>query len=197
MIVLRAPLRQAVRLPAVATLLLALAGCATPTIIELEPRVKVIEREIPVPTDADRVLDHYALSRHLAGREAAQAVLDARVAFATTPSDLNRIRLATLLVLSRDNVEADAAQLIDPLLTGEVAAGRPLQSFALLLKTILDERQRWRESVTSLQGRSREGKIEAQAARSEARQLQERIQALQQQLDALTDIEKSIAHPRR
>jgi hypothetical protein len=158
----------------------------------------VVERLVTVTTDADRVLEHYARSRHLTGRDAAQALLDARVAFASDPSALNRIRLATLLVLSRDGHEADALQVIDPLLpVGAKVNGDPIHTFALLLKSILDERRRWRESVAQLQGRSREGRSEALAAKAEARALQERISALQQQLEALTDIEKSLAAPKR
>src|SRR6185295_6099207 len=112
----------------------------------------------------------------------------AQEAFAANNSELNRLRLATLLVVLpaplRD--DARAAELLEPLVnTAEPGSGR----FAALLAGQIAERQRLTREVERL-ARERAAAEREHAATDKERDKRE--EALRQQLEALRAIERGI-----
>jgi len=112
----------------------------------------------------------------------------AQDAFAANTSELNRLRLATLLVVLpvplRD--DARAAELLEPLVnTAEPGAGR----FAALLSGQIAERQRLTRELERLARERQAADREHMAADKER---DKREEALRQQLEALRAIERGI-----
>lgn len=100
-------------------------------------------------------------------------------------SDLGRLKAALALSLSAQSEEADIIALVDPLAkkdNGDIDA-RAMASF---LQVIANERRRLKESATAAGTRLRDERrlLESQRQRAEL---------LQQKLDALTDLEKSLS----
>jgi hypothetical protein len=112
----------------------------------------------------------------------------AQEAFTTNTGELNRLRLATLLVVLpvplRD--DARAAELLEPLVNAaEPGAGR----FAALLTGQIAERQRLTREIERL-GRERAAADKEHVAADKERDKRE--EALRQQLEALRAIERGI-----
>lgn len=111
-------------------------------------------------------------------------LVKAQEAFTANPGELNRLRLATLLVVLpvplRD--DARAAELLEPLVNAaEPGAGR----FAALLAGQIAERQRLASEIERL-GRERVATDKEYMAAEKERE------ALRQQLEALRAIERGI-----
>jgi hypothetical protein len=185
------------RVVLVLALALGVGGCDTlkqcDYLVTPEPNTVVITRNVPIPSEGEALLAHFAEVRLLATRDVGQALLDARVAATSDASASHKLRLATLLTFARESDESEALTLIESVLQDSDPAAKPRKAFATLIYSVLTERRRNRDLYAQLQGRTREGKLEVQAAKAEARALQDRVDALRQQLDALTDIEKSLA----
>jgi hypothetical protein len=112
----------------------------------------------------------------------------AQEAFAVNTGELNRLRLATLLVVLpaplRD--DARAAELLEPLVNAtEPGAGR----FAALLAGQIAERQRLTREVERL---ARERSVAEKDHVAADKERDKREEALRQQLEALRAIERGI-----
>jgi putative ribosome biogenesis GTPase RsgA len=165
--------------------------------IQPEPKTVVVTKVVPTETDAERLLVYFGEVRAMSAREVAAAVLDARVASAKEQGELPRLQLATLLAFARESDEAEALVLIEASMLTDQPESRARRAYAHLLYQHITERRRSRDLLAQVQGRTREGTLAVQAAKAEARALQDRVDALRQQLDALTDIEKSLATGRK
>lgn len=106
----------------------------------------------------------------------------ARRDFQHDASEVNRLRLAALLITLPDPLrdEARGAALLKPLTARDAAS--PYGSFAVLLSSQLAERQRI----------ARDAERAAKESERTAREGEKREEALQQQLDALKSIERGI-----
>jgi hypothetical protein len=191
-----------VRLPlfVLAAAVSALSGCDVIKpryVMAPEPETIVVTRQVPASTEADELLTYFGDVRALASRDLNQTLLDARLAYTGSNTTGNRLRLATVLVFARETDEAEALSLIEPTLQETDANTRARRAYAHMLYGVVTERRRHRDLASQLQGRSREGKLEVQAARAESKALQDKVDALKQQLDALTSIEKSLATGRK
>jgi hypothetical protein len=130
-----------------------------------------------------------ALSAARAPVAAQKALLaKAQEAFAANTGELNRLRLATLLVVLpvplRD--DARAAELLEPLVNaGEPGSGR----FAALLAGQIAERQRLTREVERL---ARERSVAEKDHVAADKERDKREEALRQQLEALRAIERGI-----
>ncbi|MGA8051228.1 MAG: hypothetical protein WCA09_13715 [Burkholderiales bacterium] len=111
-----------------------------------------------------------------------QSLERARRDFQHDASDVNRLRLAALLITLPDPLrdEARGAALIKPLAARDAAS--PYGSIAVLLSSQLAERQRI----------ARDAERAVKESERTAREGEKREEALQQQLDALKSIERGI-----
>ena len=152
----------------VATMLL-LAGCTL-----LEPQVDTVDRIVAESLSTARA--------PASGQKAALA--SAQAAFGKDTSDVNRLRLATLLAVLPDPLRDDARalELLGPLANASSAGyGR----FAALLSAQLAERQRLaRELERVVRDRERADK--------ELKERDKREEALRQQIEAMQSIERGI-----
>ena len=118
------------------------------------------------------------LNESALGAEAARMKRDA--------SDVARVKAALAMTLSTQGDDAEILDLVDPV-TRRAAADRDVRAMAALLQAMAGERKRLKQRAAAAAGELREERraVETQKQRAEA---------LQQKLDALTDLEKSLAN---
>ena len=110
------------------------------------------------------------------GAEAARMKRDA--------SDLARVKAALALTLSSQADDADILELVEPVTRKQSASD--VRAMATLIYTMANERKRLRQRAAATAGELREERKVAETQKQRADQLQ-------QKLDALTDLEKSLA----
>jgi pyrroloquinoline quinone (PQQ) biosynthesis protein C len=100
-------------------------------------------------------------------------------------SDLGKVKAAMALSLNPQSEESDIIALVEATVKKE-NADRDVRAMASFLHTLAAERRRLKESVTAASARLREERrvMETQKQRADA---------LQQKLDALTELEKSLS----
>ena len=111
------------------------------------------------------------------GAEAARMKRDA--------SDVARGKAALAMTLATQSDETDIIELVEPVTRGS-RADRDVRAMALLVHAMATERRRLKQRVATAAGEVRE---ERRAAETQ----KQRAEALQQKLDALTELEKSLA----
>ena len=99
--------------------------------------------------------------------------------------DLARVKAALALSLSPQTEESDILALVDPAARSE-GADRGLKAMAGFLQVLAAERRRLKESAAAAAVRLRDERRAYDAQK-------QRADALQQKLDALTDLEKSLS----
>ena len=196
------------------------SGCAAPGARESERKVAWYDR-VPGRwrSDADLVILFYNRARDLKPEELAKELDSVKQAFETSKSDIDRMRLALLLSMPNAGFRNDAAaiEVLHPLVQNQQRESANLQPLAVWLysglvrpaevKRIegqllqvteqLNEVQR-RAEVLSLQyaeklkeeQRRSEERFQKQAVKLHDEQL--RSEALQQKLDAILEMEKSM-----
>jgi len=118
------------------------------------------------------------LNESALGVEAARMKRDA--------SDVARVKAALALTLSPQGEESEILELVEPV-TRRQAADRDVRTMAALLQAIAAERKRLKQRVATAAGELREERRALESQR-------QRAEALQQKLDALTDLEKSLVN---
>jgi hypothetical protein len=111
------------------------------------------------------------------GAEAARMKRDA--------SDVARVKAALAMTLSSQSDEAEILELVDPV-TRRSTADRDVRAMAALLQAMTTERRRLKQRAAAAAGEVREERKVAETQK-------QRAEALQQKLDALTELEKSLA----
>ncbi|MBI4194395.1 MAG: hypothetical protein HY526_04885 [Betaproteobacteria bacterium] len=161
---------SALRTVPLCTAVLALAGCALlkapepeapePPAEEPPAVVETIRESVP---ELDQALKYFQRVRRLGGAELVREHDGARLSFARTRSDLDRVRLAMVLSLHGTGVSDDARalELLEPLVRSQNSA---LHGLAFLLQSFVQEQRR----------------------------LGHGIQGMQQKLDALKSMERSL-----
>jgi hypothetical protein len=99
-------------------------------------------------------------------------------------SDLARVKAALALSLSSQGDEGDIIELVEPVTRRSTASD--VRAMAVLLNANAQERRRLRQRAANATGELREERKLAEAHKQRAEQLQ-------QKLDALTDLERSLA----
>ena len=99
-------------------------------------------------------------------------------------SDVARVKAALALSLSSQADDGDIIELVDPVTRKQSASD--VRAMAALLSTMANERQKLRKRANAAAGELREERKVAEAQKQRAEQLQ-------QKLDALTDLERSLA----
>jgi hypothetical protein len=108
-------------------------------------------------------------------------------------SDLPRIKAAMALVVAGQAEEGDVLALVDPLAKKDGTADADVRAMASFLQGITHERRRLKESAAAAGARLRDAQRARENEKQRAEALQERAAQLQQKLDALTDLEKSLS----
>ena len=129
-----------------------------------------------------------ALSEPAVAAEAARQ----RQAAQQDKTDLSRIKAALALSLTSPPEEGELLALVDPV-ARKPSADPDLKAVASFLQALAADRRRLRESATAAGTRLREERRLHEAQKQRADALQERAAQLQQKLDALTEIEKSLS----
>jgi hypothetical protein len=100
-------------------------------------------------------------------------------------TDLSRVKAALALSLSGQAEESEILALVDPAARRE-NADRDVKAMASFLQALATERRKLKENAAAAGRNLREEKRAAEAQK-------QRADTLQQKLDALTDLEKSLA----
>ena len=108
-------------------------------------------------------------------------------------SDIARVKAALALVLNHLSEEGDILALVEPV-ARRASADADLKAVASFLQALAGDRRRLRESATAAAAtRLRDERRATEVQKQRADALQERAAQLQQKLDALTEIEKSLS----
>jgi hypothetical protein len=100
-------------------------------------------------------------------------------------SDLARVKAALALSLSAQSDDAEILDLVDPV-ARKAGADRDVRAMAAFVQAMATERRRLKQRATATAGELREERRLAEAQKQRAEQLQ-------QKLDALTEVERSLA----
>jgi len=174
-----------------------LAACESPATREegtvwRAPLERVIIRS-PAHTSADELAAYLAKLRGMnESALAAEATRQKRAAGARDASEMQRLRAAIALSLAPQGEDAEVAALAEPIAKreGADANARAMASFVLLFSA---ERRRLREAAAAARINAREEKRASETQKQRADALQERAAQLQQKLDALSELEKSLS----
>jgi hypothetical protein len=145
----------------------------------------------PVHTTADELSAYLAKLRGMSESALAAEAARQKRAMARDTSDLQRLRAAIALALSAQGEDAEVTALAEPIARreGADANARAMANFLLLFAA---ERRRLRESAVAARMSLREEKRATETQKQRADALQERAAQLQQKLDALSELEKSL-----
>lgn len=131
-------------------------------------------------SEVESLLMYFEYAKKLSGNDLNKEHEQVKQAFANSKSDFARLQYVLLLVMSgaafRD--EGRALGLLDPLLKENAAASPGLRTFAYFLNAEIAEHRRLEDG--------------AQTVNQKWREEQKRSEALQQKLDAIKSIEKTM-----
>ena len=170
------------RLAALALAALGLAACTVFERTEAPAETRAAVPAVPAAPAPGDELVHY-ISRLRGMSESALAAEAARQR--RESGDMARVKAALALTLMREADEGDILALVDPVAKKD-NGDRDARAMASFLQVVATERRRLKESAaTAGKGLREERRLhEAQKQRADA---------LQQKLDALTDLEKSLS----
>ncbi|MCW5592235.1 MAG: response regulator [Burkholderiales bacterium] len=166
------------------------AQSATLPIIFLTARDSDFDIVSGLRMGADDYLTKDVSLPHLLARIAA---LFRRAEVAAAPGDLARVEAAMAAAMAPAPDDDLVLALVAPVLAAFPPAEPELRAMAGFLQGMASERRKLREGLAAAQAGSREDRREAQAQRSRAEAQQERADRLQAKLEALTNLEKSLA----
>lgn len=165
------------------------AGCATVP----PPAAPPPAPAAPVAHTADRLLASLARLLALDAGGLAAEIARRRAEVAAAPGDLGRVEAAMAAAMAPAPDDDLVLALVAPVLAAFPPAEPELRAMAGFLQGMASERRKLREGLAAAQAGSREDRREAQAQRSRAEAQQERADRLQAKLEALTNLEKSLA----
>lgn len=131
-------------------------------------------------SDVEALLQYYEVIRGLSGNELGRERERARQTYARNKTDYNRVQLALHAALPEAGADEQTTglALIEPLLKESQGQNSGLRRFAILLNAMITENRRIADQL--------------QNANQKAKEEQRRGEDLQQKLDALKSIEKSL-----
>ena len=100
--------------------------------------------------------------------------------------------LALAMSLHPQSDDAEILALVDPIARKE-SAPNEVRAMASFLHTMATERRRLRESAAAANAKLRDERRAVEAQKQRADTMQERAAQLQQKIDALTELEKSLS----
>jgi hypothetical protein len=147
----------------------------------------------PVHGSADELVAYLAKLRGMSESAlVTEAARQKKAAGAKDANDAQRLRAAIALSLSPQGEDAEVVSLAEPIAKRE-GADASLRAMASYVVLFAGERRRLREAASSARITLREEKRNNEAQKQRAEALQERVAQLQQKLDALTQLEKSLS----
>ena len=169
------------------------AGCAMAPPAPV-PAAKAPVQAAPAAHTADRLLA--SLARLLAMDESAlnAEISRRRADLAANPGDLARVEAAMAVAMAPAPDDDLVAALVAPVLAEFPPAEPDLRAMAGFLQGLASERRKLRDGLAAASAKSREDRREAHAQRLRAEAQQERADRLQAKLEALTNLEKSLAN---
>jgi len=168
-----------------------LAGCAV-----LEPGRVSAPEPPPAPSalsTAEHLLVHFARLRALDDAGLAAEIASQRERTRREGSELARLKLALALSIANPADDAEILALVEALSSPGAGRETGVQAMASFLQRFVSERRKLRENAAAAGSRAREDRRALETQRSRAEALQERVAQLQQKLEALTTLEKSLA----
>jgi hypothetical protein len=184
------------RLAVVAIAAMLLEGCAL--LDKLAPPTPVPTAASPAPgpsifrrSSADELVNYLARLKSMNENALTAEATRQRQAAQRDQNDLNRIKAAMAMVISGQAEESDILALVEPLTRRDHDAD--VRAMASFLQGIVSERRRLKESAAAAGMRLRDAQRARDTEKQRAEALQERAAQLQQKLDALTDLEKSLS----
>jgi selenocysteine-specific translation elongation factor len=108
------------------------------------------------------------------------------------PTDVAKLKVAMAMVIAPQAEETDILAVVDPIARKESAEAE-VRAMASFLQGIAVERRRLKESAATAGARLRDERKARETEKQRAEAMQERAAQLQQKLDALTDLEKSLS----
>ena len=112
-------------------------------------------------------------------------------AAARTAADVEKLKAALALTLAQSE-EAEVLALVDPVARNPSAPG-DVRAMASFLQVLTQDRRRLKESAAAARTTLRDERRALEAQKQRADAMQERAAQLQQKLDALTALEKSLS----
>lgn len=177
---------------ALVALALALAGCSLFEPAPLAQRAPAPAPPSRAPSLADEMVAYLGQLRSLDEAGLAAEASRQRDLARAQPSELATLRIALALSAAPQSDDAEILALVEPL-AGNGQAGAEVRGMASFLHAMASERRRLRESSAAAGARSRDDRRAYEAQKQRADALQERAATLQQKLDALTNLEKSLS----
>jgi len=171
------------------------AACAPlePTDARTEPSMSAAYKRAPSGArGGDGLASYLAQLRGMNEPSLSHEIVRQRQLLAKDGSDASRTRLALALSLSPQGEDAEIIGLVEPVARRE-AAPAEVKGMASFLHAMASERRRLRESAASANAKLRDERKAAEAQKQRADTMQERAAQLQQKLDALTELEKSLS----
>ena len=168
----------------------ALAGCAT-----VEKVLPQSLRSTPpeaAPTTGTELVAYLSRLRGMNERGLAQEAARQRELSRGAPNDLSQVKIAIALSLSAQADDAEILALVDPVVR-QPTAEDDLKAMASFLQVQATERRRLKEGAAAAGSRLRDERRAHEAQKQRADALQERAAQLQQKIDALTELEKSLS----
>jgi hypothetical protein len=175
---------------ALAALALALAGCAT---LERWLPKGLVEGPASTSVAGSGLAGYLASLRGLGEAQLAAEAGRQREAAAREPGDAAKVKAAIALSLAPHADEAEVLALVEPV-AARASAPAEVRGMASFLQALALERRRLRESAAAAGTRAREERHAREVEKQRADTLQERAAQLQQKLDALSDLEKSLSN---
>jgi hypothetical protein len=146
------------------------------------------------PTAADELVAYLARLRSLDEAGLSMEASRQREFARQDASDVNRLKMALALAANPQSEDADIVGLVEPLLKETPQTDADVRAMASFLHGMVVERRRLKEGAAAAGNRSRDDRRAYEAQKQRADKLQESNAQLQQKLDALTDLEKSLSN---
>ncbi len=167
---------------------LLLAGCTSLERLVPAPVAESIQEVSP----GREIVSYLGRLRTLSDSALEKEAVRQRQAAAASPTDLQRLKSAMALAATGHADEGDILAVVDPLARSS-RADPDVRAMASFLQAIALDRRRLKESAAASGTRLRDERRARETEKQRADALQERAAQLQQKLDALTDLEKSLS----
>jgi hypothetical protein len=175
---------------------IALAGCQLLEKLEAAPASTPASFASEIPggvTPAEELVAYLARLKSLNENALTAETTRQRQVAQRDSSDLARVKAAMAMTVSGQVDEGDILALVDPLVKKEARIDPDVRAMASFLQGIAHDRRRLKESAAAAGSRMRDAQKARESEKQRADALQERAAQLQQKLDALTDLEKSLS----
>ncbi len=169
------------------------AGCAPqpPVTTEPLPRLQIVET---LETDADRLLNYYAYVTELQGETLEREYRYVEKVYSTDPNEYNEMQMIMLLASPRASFrDTDLARtMVRRWLQDEYYRYSKLRPLAMLYYSYLSELKRQNRVIDQAKKSMRQANEQSAQQAEQIKASQQRSKELQDKLDALLEMERSL-----